>query len=157
MVNGIEQKTFTKRKYIGVKQKVKFEDISKKETYAAAFEKLGKYIAEEGIIPSGPAAVVYFTWDPETQITEMAPSFQVSDVTESKSDDIKFFEIPETEAAVAHHEGDYSTLKDAYDEMMKYVEENQIETNWCVEEYLVDPMQKPDPADWRTDIWFLKK
>jgi effector-binding domain-containing protein len=158
MVTSIEQATFLKRKYLGVKQTIKFEEVSNKEIYANAYELLGKYFAEEGIIPSGPATTVYFTWDMETQISKMAPSFPVLGIRKSNDDAVKLFDVPESQAVVAHHEGDYATLKDAHEEMMAYIKENNIEmSGFAIEEYLVDPNTEPDSSKWKTDIWYLMK
>ncbi len=158
MVINIEEKIFPSKKYIGMKQTVKFEDISNQEIYAKAYAELGKYFAEKGIVPSGPAAVVYFTWDMATQTSEMAPSFPVSDVNECDSEVLEIFEVPESGAVVAHHEGDYATLKDAHDEMMAYINEHGVEMGgFAVEEYLVDPNLETDSSKWKTDIWYFKK
>lgn len=158
MVTSIEQGTFSAKKYLGVKKKIKFEEISNKEMYADAYEKLGKYFAEEGILPTGPAATVYFTWDMETQTSVMAPSFPVLGIRKSNDDAVKLFDVPESQAVVAHHEGDYSTLKDAHEAMMAYINENNLEMGgFAVEEYLVDPNTEPDPSKWKTDIYYFMK
>jgi effector-binding domain-containing protein len=66
--------------------------------------------------------------------------------------------LPGGSAIVAMHGGSYDTMTDTYAEMHRWAEQNGFHVGsapW--ESYITDPAEHPDPANWRTEIyWPLK-
>ena len=67
--------------------------------------------------------------------------------------------LPGGPAVVAVHGGSYETLADTYAEMERWVEKNGLAFGGAPwESYITDPAEHPDPANWRTEIyWPLAK
>ena len=58
-------------------------------------------------------------------------------------------------AACCLHEGDYAELEGSYKALEQWVETNGEQFSGpCWESYLTDPGEHPDPADWRTEIFW---
>ena len=69
--------------------------------------------------------------------------------------DVEAATLPGGSAAVAMHGGSYDTLSDTYAEMERWMEKNGLKPGvapW--ESYITDPADHPDPADWRTEIYW---
>ena len=69
--------------------------------------------------------------------------------------DVEAAMLPGGPAVVAMHAGPYETLADTYAEMQRWVEKNGYEfagPPW--ESYISDPAEHPDPADWRTEVYW---
>jgi AraC family transcriptional regulator len=63
--------------------------------------------------------------------------------------------LPGGPAAVAVHGGSYDTLSETYAEMERWMEKNSLKPGsapW--ESYITDPAEHPDPANWRTEIYW---
>jgi AraC family transcriptional regulator len=63
--------------------------------------------------------------------------------------------LPTGPAAVAVHAGPYDQLSETYAALERWIEANGLRTAgppW--ERYLTDPGEHPDPADWRTEIFW---
>jgi AraC family transcriptional regulator len=63
--------------------------------------------------------------------------------------------LPGGPAAVAMHGGSYDSLGETYAEMERWMEKNGMQPGsapW--ESYITDPAEHPDPANWRTEIYW---
>ena len=61
--------------------------------------------------------------------------------------------LPAGPVAVAIHGGPYDSLQETYVALEKWVEENGHRVAgppW--EQYVTDPGEHPNPADWRTEV-----
>ena len=72
--------------------------------------------------------------------------------------DVEAAMLPGGPAAVAMHGGSYETLGETYAETERWVEKNGFTLGGAPwESYITDPAEQPDPANWRTEIyWPLK-
>lgn len=72
--------------------------------------------------------------------------------------DVEAATLPGGPALVGMHGGSYETLAQTYAEMHRWAEQNGLTLGaapW--ESYITDPAEHPDPANWRTEIfWPLK-
>ena len=58
-------------------------------------------------------------------------------------------------AAVAVHAGPYDQLGETYAALERWIEANGLRTAGAPwESYITDPTDHPDPADWRTEIYW---
>lgn len=63
--------------------------------------------------------------------------------------------LPGGPAAVAVHAGPYDRIGDTYAAMEQWIEEEACAVRGAPwESYLTDPAEHPDPADWRTEIYW---
>jgi AraC family transcriptional regulator len=70
-------------------------------------------------------------------------------------DDIVAIELPGGPAAVAIHAGPYDRLPETHAEVAAWIDAQQLKAAgppW--ESYVTDPGDKPDPQDWRTEVFY---
>jgi AraC family transcriptional regulator len=67
--------------------------------------------------------------------------------------------LPAGPAAVAMHAGPYDQLSETYAALERWIEANGYRVSGAPwESYITDPADHPDPADWRTEVfWPLEK
>ena len=64
-------------------------------------------------------------------------------------------ELPGGPAVVAVHAGPYDQLAETYAAMERWMEQNGLRPGAAAwEHYVTDPAEHPDPADWRTEIYW---
>ena len=63
--------------------------------------------------------------------------------------------LPGGPVAVAMHGGSYDTLTETYAALERWIEANGYRTSGAPwESYITDPADLPDPADWRTEVYW---
>ena len=63
--------------------------------------------------------------------------------------------LPGGPVAVAVHAGSYDTLTETYAALERWIEANGYRTGGAPwESYITDPADLPDPADWRTEVYW---
>jgi AraC family transcriptional regulator len=63
--------------------------------------------------------------------------------------------LPEGPVAVGVHAGPYEQLPETYAAIEKWMEENGVKAAGAPwESYVTDPGQHPDPADWKTEVYW---
>lgn len=152
--------TFPGKKYLALKKSLTFADITNKQMYEEAGQKLGAYITSHGLTPTGPWTVIYFNWNMEANTTDIAISFPIANLESVDDAELSLVELPETKAVMMTLEGSYEGLSDAH---MKTAQEltdkghTYADHAVAIEEYIVDPMHEPDPTKLRTNIYHLYK
>ena len=69
--------------------------------------------------------------------------------------DVEAAMLPAGSAAVAMHAGSYDTLSETYAEMERWMEKNGLTPGGAPwESYITDPAEQPDPANWRTEVYW---
>jgi AraC family transcriptional regulator len=66
--------------------------------------------------------------------------------------DIIASELPGGDAAVAIHAGAYERLEGTHAVVATWLEAQKLDAGAPWEVYVTDPGEKPDPADWRTEV-----
>jgi effector-binding domain-containing protein len=69
--------------------------------------------------------------------------------------DVEGGTLPGGPALFAVHAGPYEQLGETYAAMERWMEEHGFKPNggpW--ESYVTDPAEHPDPADWRTEVYW---
>ncbi len=156
---AIIETTFGPKKYLTLKKSIAIRQVSDKDMYDQAGKKLGGYMQEHGLVPSGPWSVIYFTWDQVAGTTDLGIAFPVSSLESVEDADLSLVEIPECKAAVDVLHGSYEGLATIHQGLMQYVQEKgyagQGLPAMAVEEYVVDPMQESNPDNLVTNIYYL--
>ncbi len=147
----ISEVTFGPKTYLTLKKSIHTNQISDKQMYDDAGKKLGAYMSQNTLAPSGPWSVLYFTWDEANNKADIGISFPVMDLSEVTD--------PETKAAMDTLLGSYENLGKVHESLMQYSQEKSYSSQhmpvMAVEEYAVDPMQEQDPAKLVTNIYYL--
>jgi effector-binding domain-containing protein len=122
------------------------------ETMGPAFGKLFESVGRSGGVPTGPVFARYFSMsedvcDFECGVAVAAPFTGGGEVQAS--------EIGGCEAAVGMHVGPYEELHETYAAMQAWLEAQGRKPSAVMwEVYLTDPDEVPDPAEWRTEVYW---
>jgi len=69
--------------------------------------------------------------------------------------DVEAGQLPAGPAIVATHGGSYETLAETYAAAERWMEDNRLRPAGAPWEwYVTDPAEHPDPADWRTEVFW---
>lgn len=107
----------------------------------------------QGLHPAGPPFSKYLG-KPTGGVAEVEAGFPVSGPF-SDADGVVAGILPGGQVVEATHVGPYDTMQHTYDEVMRYMGEHSLTPSdemWEV--YLSDPQTEPDPATWRTQIFW---
>ncbi len=142
------------RTYIGYRSKVGFNDMG------AYFQKnmpaIFKAALGAGAVQAGAPSGLYFEWNMETNIADMAVAIPVASAVEIKGGSVA--EIPAGKAAVIDYYGAYEGSGEAHFAMDDYLKEFGLTAGGpVIEEYITDPMTEPDTAKWLTKIIYPLK
>jgi AraC family transcriptional regulator len=129
--------------------------VARSEIAATIAESLGKtypYALQNGLAIAGQPFVRYSDVGPglmtmETGTPIAAPAVGVGE--------IEAITLPGGAAAVAVHMGPYDKLQETYAAMERWMTEHGLRpagAPW--ESYITDPAEHPDPANWRTDVFW---
>lgn len=129
--------------------------VARSEIAATIAESLGKtfpYALQNGLAIAGRPFVRYSDVGPglmtmETGTPLAAPAPGVGD--------IEAITLPGGPAAVAVHMGPYDKLQDTYAAMERWMQEQGVRAAGAPwESYITDPAEDPNPATWRTDVFW---
>ncbi len=150
----IHEFEFGKEVFLCKKSILKFDKIQ--EFFAINFQAVYQLIEEKEIETDGYPSGLYFSWDMENMITEMAAAVPVKDIAESPSGDFELISLEAEKALKIEYEGSYEALGNAYNAMNAYIKDNGLkQVNPVIEMYLTDPTQEPDTSKWLTNIIYL--
>ena len=117
------------------------DDIGK--AMGDAFGMLGKFIGENNVAVAGPALAIYHDYSDKGVVMDIGLPVAAG---AKPGGEIQLGETPSGKALKAVHHGPYDTLRDTYDALGKYMEENDIAMpplSWEV--YVSDPATTPEP------------
>lgn len=125
------------------------------ELAQAIGEGVGKvymHAQQAGIALAGHPFTRYLSAGPGLLTIEVG--FHVSAATPGR-DDVEAAQLPAGPAIVAVHGGSYEQLSETYAAAERWMDENGLrpgDAPW--EWYITDPAEHPDPADWRTHVFW---
>jgi effector-binding domain-containing protein len=148
----IQSASFAARDYAVIRQQVKFEAI--KDFYMKSFEKIVKAVSAKKARIAGAPAGLYFAYDEQKMITDMAAAMPVKGKVDTE--EVKMNRIPEGIAYIIDYYGPYDQSVNAYRAMDLYLAQNGLKQRVpIIEEYITDPSTEPDPDKWLTKIYFF--
>jgi effector-binding domain-containing protein len=125
-----------------------------KDFFIQAYAKIGKAMAANKIKMNSAPLGLYFSYDEQKQITDMAAAIQVSKKVETG--EIKMFGLPAGKSYVIDYYGPYDQVAPAYKAMELYMQANGLkQKSPVIEEYITDPGNEPDSSKWLTRIYFF--
>lgn len=127
------------------------------ESYDSLFERMpemGALMEKAGCVCALPEYC--FTCYPEPCLTDEGITAEICEaVTEAKRDigKLRFKTLPEITAACIFHRGSYSALPEAYETLLRYIEDNGYEIAGEVRESYIDGVwNREDERDWLSEI-----
>jgi AraC-like DNA-binding protein/effector-binding domain-containing protein len=141
-----------------VRRRVRRTDIAK--TLAEQLGRIFQYVHSSGGAIAGQPFTRYLEWGPGVLTLEVGlPIAQPLQQGPAPAGDIRADTLPGGPAAATTHLGAYEKLSEAHAAVQVWMEENNLRgagAPWEV--YVSDPAEVPDPANWRTDIfWPLER
>ncbi len=119
-------------------------------SYGAIYEGLGK----QRIRPTGTPCGLYFTFDEETMITELAAAVPIA--IQVSPTGLDTFHISATKAWQVDYLGPYDQSMGVYYAADYFFAKSGLKQKMpVIEEYITDPAQEPDPSKWLTRITFF--
>jgi AraC family transcriptional regulator len=146
----IERKQLQPQHALVVKRRVARSEIA--ATIAESLGKTFPYALQNGLAIAGRPFVRYSDVGPglmtmETGTPLAAPAPGVGE--------IEAITLPGGPAAVAVHMGPYDKLQETYAAMERWMQQQGVRAAGAPwESYITDPAEHPDPANWRTDVFW---
>ncbi|MBL7765046.1 MAG: SRPBCC family protein [Chitinophagaceae bacterium] len=153
-MNGylIKSSKFEAKNYLGKRSMVAFKDISK--YFETHLPKIGE-LAKQDII--GPPSGLFWDWNMQTQMTDMAAAMPVSN-SQISNPDYQIISIPSMNEYTIDYYGAYDKTQMAYAALDSLIKQKGIDhPEQVVEEYLTDPGMEKDTSKWLTKIHYLVK
>ena len=136
----------------------KFSDFEK--NMKEMLPKVGAYAITHNVTMAGPPFILYHKWDEENDAVIFSCCVPTNSRIVSNEPEILTGKLDSFRAVKTVLTGNYDNLKEAWDATMKYIAVNNlemIEAGPMLETYITDPMSKPNPADWITEIYVAVK
>ncbi len=155
MQQNIRNTTFTTRTYLVWRKEIAISEITNTNMWQTAFGKVHEYIQKNNVHPAGPGTALYFSWDEAAGKTELGIGNPVEGINEVYASDLSLAHVSESEAVQLTVMGDYSRLREAHGAVMAHLEKHNLMPTLAIEEYTVMGVDKPDPKDWETNLYYL--
>jgi effector-binding domain-containing protein len=140
------------RPYLYVERSCGMDPTEISAAMGDAFGAVMAAMQRDGIAPDGPPLSVYHDYDPE-RMTFRAGFFVAEGDAARAGDGVMSDRTPGGKALHFVHVGPYATLRDDYDDMMRWIEAQGLTLaapTWEV--YVDDPESVPE-AELRTEVW----
>jgi AraC family transcriptional regulator len=157
MIYSVTKKELSPQPVLVVRCKVKRSEIA--STIARALPQIFAYAEHNGIALSGLPFTRYvemgpglITMEPGMKIAAPGPNPQVPPSGEGQ---VVSGVLPGGTAATTIHSGPYEGLPDAYAAVQQWLESQSLavgDAPW--ECYLTDPAEYPNPAEWKTEVFW---
>lgn len=146
----IEETQFAAHSYAGIRQMVKWEDMSR--FFSESYEKLGKAAGPD---INGPAAGLFYKWDTVAHNADAVAAMPVS--KEVKADGVTMIKVPASKAYMIVYKGGYTGSMKAHEALNEKVRAAGRKADLIIEEYIKGPAEEKDSTKWVTNIYYLIK
>ena len=160
----IEETDIPEQTFLAIKKTATFTELENEELYMQLMNDLFVYATLQAIEVLGQPVGMYFTWNEDTQISDMAIGIPVSNdiaSVEPNEDHIEVVRIPGSDAVLGEHYGPYTALRESHGAMKAYCKEHDKHIGnggvLCYEQYITDPATEPDQGKWLTKVYYLVK
>ena len=142
--------------YYGQRATVPFDSMQ--TFFATWFPALMGDVMADGLTPTGSPSAVYWDWDEETRMADMAAAIPVTipdDYDAGSSPHLVIDLAPQTVTRFDHY-GSYESMMESHQRIMDFMDANGLLIgDLVIEEYITDPMSEPDTSKWLTRITYL--
>lgn len=142
------------RLYLGSRKRVKWSEL--KTFFGSSFGQAMGIIQQAGVQPAGPPSAVYFEWDTLRQEADLLAGIPVPASDKAKLKGMTLYEAPGGKTLQVAYRGGYSGIGSAHEaiDAQCRAEGRSLNVN-VIEEYVTDPGQQPDSAQWLTNVIYL--
>ena len=144
------------RQFYGHRATVPFDSLE--SFFATWFPALMGDVMADGLTPAGSPSALYWDWDEEEQMADMAAAIPVTipDAYDVNRSDHLVVDVEAQTAVRLDHYGSYESMMSSHLRIMDYMEANGLLVGeMVIEEYITDPMSEPDTSQWLTRITYL--
>ena len=154
MTYSVERKELVAQPVLVVRKRVRRTDIAK--TLAEQLGRIFQHAQSRGAAIAGQPFTRYLEWGPGVLTLDIglpiAPGWKDSS---AQPGDIKADTLTGGPVAATTHTGPYDRLNEAHAAVQIWMEENGLRGRGAPwEVYVSDPAEVPDPAHWRTDLFW---
>ena len=141
--------------YLMIRDKIKIAGIQ--QFYETNFGAIMGAMAAKGIEMAGFPCGVFYEWDEEKGMTDMAAAIPVGDKGASAAKgNIKLVEVPASKGLFIDYYGPYEGSGEAHLAMEEYGKDKGITFKTpVIEAYASDPSTEPDTARWLTKVYYF--
>ena len=150
-----QETKFEPRTYLVWRTEIEIRNITDQEMWQTAFGKVHEYVQKNNVQVTGPGTALYFRWDEAAGKTELGIGNPVEGVSEVHEPDLSLVSVAESKAVHTTVQGGYEQLHDVHGQIAAYLKEHHLTPTLTIEEYTVMGMDKPDPQDWKTNVYYL--
>ena len=146
----IQTKELEPQTVVSVRARCGWSEIG--ETLGEMLPEVWKYIRRQGVYPTGPPFALYHGFDEDAVDIEGGMPVETTLPGEGR---VVSGQIPGGPVASTVHIGPYEKLVEAYDALHIWLREQGKEiagARW--ESYLTDPGKVPNPAKWKTELFW---
>jgi len=146
---------FAGGKYLAIRDNVKMAEISNffQKNIPLLIAEIDKSKLEMAGVPAG----IYYTWDEEKGMTDMAVVVPVKGEFKAPAG-MQVITLPAGRSVGMDYRGGYSKMEAAHTSIQEHLKNNNIEMMGpVVEEYYVGPGTEPDSTKWMTKIVYIVK
>jgi AraC family transcriptional regulator len=147
---SIERRELTERPALIIRRRIARSDLQ--TTLADCFGRVFGHCHKVGIPLDGRPFTRYLSTGPGLWTIEAGKPLGTAANGEGE---IEAVMLPGGPVALAVHGGLYDQLTDTYAAMERWMEANGVRPGGAPwESYITDPAEHPDPADWRTEVYW---
>lgn len=106
---------------------------------------------------SGQPCAIYYDWDEENQMTDVAAAIPFNAVDKNfKFDNYTTVKLGGEALKIAYY-GSYENLAEPHMAIHEYLEKNNLPMSHVVlEEYITDPTTEADTSKWLTNVYYFE-
>ncbi len=143
---------FKAKKYATIQKEVAMSEI--KSFFTESFGTIDQARRKKGARIVGATAGLYYSWDKQNQIKDMAAAVPVSRLV--NVGEVKSITLPAAEAYSIEYYGPYSEMAPVYNALDLYLLKNGLKRKPpFIEEYITDQETEPDSSKWLTKVYYF--
>ena len=149
-VNQLDMPT---KNFVMHREKIAMADMA--QFYGTHLSAIAGGVAKAGGEMDGMPYGIYYEWDEENKMTDMAAAIPVKTAMEMEG--YTSLEVPAGKVLEIDYYGAYEGGGKAHYAMDEYMKANGVESSLVMEEYVTDPSSEPDTSKWLTKIYYVVK
>lgn len=148
----VKQIAWPEKTFLVKRAKKKIDELS--GFFSQVYGDLYGALERQGLQSDQAPFAIYYSVDADKKETDLAAAVAVEGL-KAAPEGFDIVKIPESKAVVVQYKGPYENMHEAYTELDNYITEHQLKKEWMLEQYFSDPQTEKDPAEWRTDIYYI--
>jgi effector-binding domain-containing protein len=138
--------------YAVIRQEVTFDQLQ--NFFAESYAKIMKEITKKGVKMEGAPAALYFHWDEQNNMTNVAAAIPIKNF--AKLEGIETIPLPAMTAFWVDYYGLYRDSGPAHRACDLYLSQKGLkQKSPVIEEYVTDPSKELDSSKWLTRIYYF--